>query len=316
MFKGFSLYPDQASIIAARLDYLFYFLTAVSVIFTVLIFLAVLYFAIKYRRGSMADRSGPGAPHSLEPWFIAVPFVIVMVIFFWGSSLYFSISRPPAGALEIYVTGRQWMWKMQHPSGVREINELHVPLGRPVRLIMVSEDVIHSFFVPAFRVKMDVLPGRYTGVWFEATKLGEFRLFCTEYCGTKHSGMIGRVVVMEPSRYEAWLTGGGGIAGSPVTAGEALFQRYGCAGCHRPGAQPQGPLLQDLYGTQVQLASGETVLADDQYLRESILQPQSKIVAGYPPVMPTFQNLLGEAQLQQLLAYIKSLKKAEGGPTP
>jgi cytochrome c oxidase subunit II len=316
MFQGFSLFPEQASTIGARVDLLFYFLSAVSAFFTALIFTLVLFLAIKYRRGAKADRTGPGVPHSLEKVFIGVPFVIVMVIFFWASSLYFSISRPPAGAIEVFVTGRQWMWKFQHPTGQREINELHVPLGRAVRLTMISEDTIHSFFVPAFRVKADVLPGRYTGVWFEATKIGEYHLFCAEYCGTKHSGMIGRVVVMEPSRYEEWLAAGVGSGESPVAAGEALFQRYGCAGCHKAGAQPQCPLLVGLYGKQVQLSSGETVLADDQYLRESILQPQAKLVAGYQPVMPTFQNLLGETQIQQILAYIKSLKKTEGGQTP
>ena len=200
MFKGFSLVPDQASTIAERLDHLIYFLAGLSLFFTVLIFLSVMYFAVKYRRGSKADRTGPGASHRLEPLFVGVPFVIAMFIFFWSANLYFAISRPPAGALEIFVTARQWMWKFQHPSGVREINELHVPLGQAVRLTMISEDVIHSLYVPAFRVKMDVLPGRYSSLWFQATKLGEYHLFCAEYCGTKHSGMIGRVVVMEPSR--------------------------------------------------------------------------------------------------------------------
>jgi cytochrome c oxidase subunit 2 len=229
-----------------------------------------------------------------------------MVIFAWGASLFFTISRPPAGALEIQVVGKQWMWKFQHPDGQREINELHVPVGRPVKLTMASEDVIHSFFVPAFRVKMDVVPGRTTTTWFEATKPGVYHLFCAEYCGTKHSGMIGRVVVLEPVQYQQWLSGGA-IGEPPALAGEKLFRNLGCNACHRPGPGGLGPSLEGLFGTSRELQTGDTVMADEDYLRESILNPNARIVAGYQPIMPPFQGRITEEGLLQLIAYIKSL---------
>jgi cytochrome c oxidase subunit 2 len=231
-------------------------------------------------------------------------------MFAWGASLYFHLSYPPANALNLYVVGKQWMWKIQHPEGRREINELHVPVGQPIKLTMTSEDVIHSFFVPAFRTKMDVVPGRYTTLWFEATKAGEYHLFCAEYCGTSHSLMIGRVVVMEPVQYQEWLSGGS--SQEPLTvAGERLFQQLGCDTCHRADSRARGPVLEGLFGKSVQLQGGQTVIADEAYIRESILNPNAKLVTGYQPLMPTFQGLVSEEGILQILAYIKSLRTSE-----
>jgi cytochrome c oxidase subunit 2 len=221
--------------------------------------------------------------------------------------------RMPAEALDIYVVGKQWMWKFQHTTGQREINELHVPVGRKIKLTMTTEDVIHSFFVPAFRTKTDVVPGRYTYLWFQATKPGRYHLFCTEYCGTNHSGMTGSIVVMEPTEYDEWLSGGANQQ-SPVAAGQQLFQTLGCASCHSEGGQGgRGAPLAGIFGKQVALANGQTVTADDAYLRESILNPQAKLVAGYGPIMPTFQGQVSEEQLLQLVTYIKSLSPAQTG---
>lgn len=328
MQSALPLFPEQASTIAARVDALYFFLVAVSFFFIGLIFFLIIYFAVKYRRRSEDDPVPPkiDADLRLELFWTLVPLGITMVIFVWGASLYFTLSHPPQEALEIFVVGRQWMWKFQHPDGQQEINELHVPLGRPVKLMMATQDVIHSFFVPAFRVKQDVVPGRYTTTWFEPTKPGDFHLFCAEYCGTLHSGMIGRVVVLEPRQYEAWLSGSlespRTAAGTPASArpegslaaqGEKLFQRLGCETCHRRDVQGIGPVLTNLFGKEVRLQDGRTVKADESYLRESILNPQAKITAGFQPVMPSFQGQVREEEIQQLIAYIKSLggKKTE-----
>ena len=274
MGEGFPLFPEQTSTIAEGVDQLYAFLVAVSGFFSVLIFALIFYFAIRYRRRSDLDMPRPiHGSTALEIFWSAVPFVIVMVMFGWGASLYFKNSRPPEGAMDMHVVGKQWMWKIQHPEGRREINELHVPLGRPVRLIMTSEDVIHSFYVPAFRIKMDVLPGRYTTAWFEATKTGEFHLFCAEYCGNEHSRMGGAIHVMEPHNYDLWLSGA--KAGeSMAEIGERLFHDLRCDTCHRPDGGGRGPTLDDVFGRSVALSGGETVTADEAYLRESILRPR------------------------------------------
>jgi len=217
--------------------------------------------------------------------------------------------------MEIFVVGKQWMWKVQHMDGKREINELHVPVGRPVKLIMGSEDVLHSYFIPAFRVKADVIPGRYNTMWFTATTPGQYHLFCAEYCGTKHSGMIGRIVAMEPPDFQAWLSGGR-AEDTPVAAGAKLFQDLVCNTCHTGDTQGRGPTLTGVYGKPVQLLGGATVIADDAYLRESIVNPQAKIVAGFQPVMPTFQGLVTEEQLLQLIAYVRSLSQPGATPAP
>jgi len=220
------------------------------------------------------------------------------------------MKRSPANTIDIYVVGKQWMWKIQHPEGKREINELHIPIGQPVQLTMASEDVIHSFYIPAFRTKKDVVPGRYTTLWFEANKLGEYHLFCAEYCGTQHSTMIGKVTVMEPDAYQNWLSGG--IGGETmVQAGERQFQQLGCHTCHKEVSGGRGPSLVGVYGKPVQLDNGGTVTADEAYVRESILNPQAKIVHGFKPIMPTFQGQINEETLIQILTYIQSLGEAE-----
>ncbi|HWP99390.1 MAG TPA: cytochrome c oxidase subunit II [Vicinamibacterales bacterium] len=313
MLEHLPLFPEAASTVARQVDALYFFLVAVSAFFSLLIAVLIVVFAIKYHR-RRADQVGAGLTGSLrlEILWSAIPLAITMVMFFWGASLYFRLMRPPADAMVIYVTGKQWMWKAQHADGRREINELHVPVGRPVRLVLGSEDVIHSFYVPAFRVKMDVVPGRTTTLWFEATKPGRYRLFCAEYCGTKHSGMTGWIVALEPRAFQQWLAGGP-VEGSLAQQGEKLFMDLGCHTCHLPaGQQGRGPSLEGLFGRPVKLADGSTVTADEAYLREAILQPQARIVAGFQPLMPPYQGLVNEEQLNQLIAYLRAL----GGPPP
>jgi cytochrome c oxidase subunit 2 len=259
----------------------------------------------------VADQIEGSTPLELT-WSI-IPLGIFMIIFIWGAFIYFQEARPPADSLEVYVVARQWMWKIQHQDGPREINQLHVPVDRDVRLTMISQDVIHSFFVPAFRIKTDVLPGRYTTQWFHPTQVGTYHLFCAEYCGTGHAVMGGQVVVMEPNAYQAWISGGSG-EGSMASTGEKLFQELGCASCHRFDVQGRGPNLMGLYGKTVLLADGRTVLADDNYIRESILNPGAKIAAGFQNIMPTFQGIVGEDQLLSLIAFVKSLQQPGNPP--
>ena len=303
------LFPEAASSFARDVDALYLFLWIVSGILSVLITVLIVWFAVKYRRRSEADIPAPMAGGlRLELAWTVIPLILVLVMFAWGARVYMLQARAPAGALEVHVVAKQWMWKLQHLTGQREINELHVPVNRAVRLIMTSEDVIHSFFVPAFRTKWDVLPGRYTSLWFRPTKTGSFHLFCAEYCGTRHSRMIGYVHVLDPVAYQDWLSGGG-APGSASEAGQKLFQDLLCNNCHHIGEGPpgRGPDLEDLFGQPVQLASGATVTADEGYLRESILRPDAKIVAGFEPIMPSFQGLVSEEGLLQLIAYIKSI---------
>lgn len=307
MFTNFPLFPQQASAQAGQVDGLYFFLVAVSAFFSILIATLVVVFAVKYRR-RQRDEVGYAIHGSLalELMWTIIPFGIVMVMFVWGAKVFFDLYRPPVDAMEVYVVGKQWMWKVQHMDGQREINELHVPVGRPVKLIMGSEDVLHSYFIPEFRVKADVIPGRYNVLWFTATKPGTYHLFCAEYCGTKHSGMVGSVIAMEPQEFQAWLAGGA-ASESPVAAGEKLFQDLACNTCHTNQADARGPVLPGLFGHTVQLQNGTTVVADEAYIRESIVNPQAKIVAGFQPIMPTFQGLVSEEQLLQLIAYVRSL---------
>ena len=307
MWGGIPLVPERASTMAGRVDALWVFLVVVSGFFAILIAALVVYFAIKYRRRhpNEVGREVSGGL-LLEIGWTTIPFLITLVMFFWSAKIFFDMSRPPDETLNVYVVGKQWMWKVQHADGQREIDELHVPVGRAVKLIMTSEDVIHSFFIPAFRVKADVVPGRYTQLWFQPTVPGRYHLFCAEYCGTRHSGMIGQIVVMDPSDYQTWLSGGA-PEGSLASTGEKLFADLSCNTCHRADSHGRGPVLNGLFGSTVQLQSGASVVADEAYLRESILRPSAQVVAGFQPVMPAFQGLVTEEQLLALIEYVKSL---------
>jgi len=301
------LFPEQASTFAGDVDHLTMFLLAVAVFFTVLIFCSIFYLAIRYRRKNESELPGPvHGGMTLEILWSVIPFGITMILFTWGAKVFFAESRPPDNAMPLYVVGKQWMWKIEHMEGRREINELHIPVGRAVKLTMASEDVIHSFFVPAFRVKQDVVPGKYSTLWFQPTKVGKYHLFCAEFCGTRHSGMIGWVYVMEPKDYQDWL-GGGASSGTLADAGQKLFNDLACGNCHKADGTGRCPSLEGLFGKTVQLAGGQKITADEAYLRESILHPDAKVVAGYAPLMPTFQGLVTEDGVLQLIEYIKSV---------
>jgi len=306
MLSSIPLFPAQASTFAADVDKLYFLILAVTSFFAIAVVIFVAVFAIKYQ-----DESGTqvGAPiHGSIPLELAwsfIPFVISIGIFAYATIVYFELVRPPAETLQIYSTGKRWMWRFQHINGRAEINELHVPKGRPVKITFTSEDVLHDIYIPAFRVKADAIPGRYSEIWFEPSQIGDFHLFCAEYCGTKHSGMIGRVVVMEPRDYQAWLSGSDG---QPLAArGQQLFQQLACVTCHLNDGSGRGPSLAGVYGSKVDLANGTGVTADDGYIRESILTPQMKLVSGFQPVMPTFQGLVNEEGVMSLIEYIKSL---------
>jgi cytochrome c oxidase subunit 2 len=313
---SFQLFPPSASTHATEMDLLYLFIVAVCAFFTVLVVALVAYFTIKYRRRSPDDVGADiHGSLALELTWTFIPTVLALIMFVWGANLFFYLSKPPRNAMELYVVGKQWMWKVQHPEGVREINEMHVPIGRPIRLTMGSEDVIHDYSIPAFRVKMDVVPGKLTTMWFEATTPGTYHIFCAEYCGTKHSGMIGQVIAMTPQDYEAWLAGGRST-GSAVENGQRLFTELACITCHKePGdATGRGPTLHGLFGSTVPLADGRSVVADDNYLRESIMNSQAKVVRGYQPIMPPYQGMVTEESLMQLIAYIKTLQAPEPAP--
>jgi cytochrome c oxidase subunit 2 len=311
---NFPLFPDQASTSAQYVDALSIFEFGVAAFFTTLIFILIVSFAVRYRRGSTADRSSPPVVSKwLEVFWFSVPLLLGMVMFAWGAMVFFDIYEPPADALEVYVVGKQWMWHAQHAEGRAEINELHVPQGRPIRLTMTSQDVIHSFYIPAFRVKQDVLPGRYTSLWFEPTQIGRFHLFCAEYCGTNHSTMGGWVYVMEPVAFQQWLAQAG-TGPSMAEQGEHLFVQYHCAGCHRGSQIVQAPRLEGVYGRPVPIQKGREVSftrADERYIRDSILRPKSEVVAGYEPVMPSFEGQIREQDLLKIIAYIKSIGAKE-----
>ena len=309
---GFPLFPEQASTMAPRVDQLYFFLLGVSVFFATLILILIIAFAVKYRRRSDDEQPRPISGNlGLEILWTVVPLSLTLVMFVWGARLFFITFYPPTDALEINVVAKQWMWKVQHAEGRSEIDELHIPTGRPIKLIMTSQDVIHDFFVPAFRVKNDVLPGRYTTLWFEATKPGAYRLFCSQYCGTQHSGMIGHIIALEPAEFQTWLSGGA-MAVSMATAGENLFRKLGCVSCHAPNDTGRGPSLAGLLGKAVRLQSGAIGDRGRKLYPRVDLEPQAKIVAGYPPIMPTFKGLISEDGIMQIIAYLKSLKREEG----
>ncbi|HWE01281.1 MAG TPA: cytochrome c oxidase subunit II [Tepidisphaeraceae bacterium] len=299
---SFRLFPEQASTMARQVDHLFYYLLGVLIFFTLAIMIAVIYLAVRYRRRD--DNEFPAEDvqnFKLGIIWTISPFFFMLVMFFWGASLYGQMMRPPENTIVINVVGKQWMWKIQHPEGVREINELHVPIGQPIKLMLASQDVIHSFFIPAFRIKHDVVPGSFAMEWFIASKPGTYHLFCSQYCGTEHAEMIGHVVAMEPGDYAAWLSGVPKDT-PPAAAGAQLFVSWGCNACHGERA----PTMAGLYMTKVPLDNGSSVIADDDYLRESIIEPSAKVVAGYPAIMPSYRGQLSEEQLMALVAFIKS----------
>lgn len=297
---------------AGNVDALYVFLLVLSAFMTAAIFTMILVFAIAYRKrpGVVAEQIHGST--ALEVTWSVVPLGIFLFIFGWGAFLYFQERTPPQGATTVYTVAKQWMWKFQHEEGQSEVNELHVPVGRDVKVVLTSQDVIHSFYVPAFRIKQDVIPGRYTTAWFHATRAGTYHLFCAEYCGTQHSGMIGQVVVMSPADYQAWLSGGA-ATGSLAQSGLTVFEQLGCSTCHRSDTQGRGPNLEGLFGRSVQLVDGRTVTADENYIRESILSPGAKVISGFKPIMPPFQGLVSEEQLNALVAYVKSLNPSPAG---
>jgi cytochrome c oxidase subunit II len=307
--SAFSWFPTEASNFALRVDMLMLYISVVSFLLAFGITATIVYFCLRYTRINPDEIGAPIEGNMrLEITWIVIPMILVLTMFAWGAVVYVNYRVAPQDTLDIYVTGKQWMWKIQQPSGAREINELHVPAGRNVKLIMGSEDVIHDFFVPAFRIKMDVVPGRYNTMWFRPTKPGRYRFFCSQYCGTSHALMGGYVTVMMPADYAAWLAGSAEAEANPVVRGEKLFAERACSTCHLPDGGGRGPSLVGVYGSTVQLADGTTVHADDAYIRESILDPSGKIVAGYPSIMPSFQGQLGEEQILNLISYIRSLQ--------
>ena len=310
----FHMFMPEASTLARPVDTLFWFMVALCGLVAIAVSAAIIYFCIRYRRGSSADRTGAHQQSlGVELTWTLVPFALFIGVFLWSLVLFAQAHTPPANSQTLYIVAKQWMWKVQHPAGQREINTLHVPLGQPIRLTMTSQDVIHSFYVPAFRVKQDVLPGRYTQLWFTATKLGSFPLTCAEYCGLDHSRMGGMVVVNTPAEYSAWLAGHGtGV--SMAMRGAAVFRRAGCSGCHGPNASVHAPDLNGLYGHTVHLSDGSSVIADERYLHDSIVLPKIQIVAGYAPIMPSYSGQLSEEDVLALIHYIKSLSPTEGSP--
>ena len=304
---GIPVFPDQASTFAKDVDALYFFIIAVSAFFALVVGVAVVYFGIRYHKthdGEIGARIEGSLP--LELLWSVIPTIIAMVMFGWGASVYYHLRRPPDDAMHIYAVGKQWMWKFQHLEGQREINGLHIPAAGPIKITISSEDVLHSLYFPSFRTKMDAIPGRYTELWFEASTPGTYHIFCAEYCGTNHSGMIGSVVVMEPAAYQAWLAGST-TEGTLAERGERLFSELACNTCHLDNGKGRGPSLQNIVGTPVELADGSKVTVDEGYLRESIINSQAKIVKGYQPLMPAFQGLVSEDNLVALVGYVKSL---------
>lgn len=308
----FDRFIAQASTAAGQTDALLLALTIVSVLVVGGITLTIIVFAVRWHEGSNVARSAgsPKRNRLVEFAWIGIPLLGFLGIFVWSAILYHQLRTPPADALTIDVVAKQWMWKMQHPGGQREINELHVPVNRPIELVMTSQDVIHSFFVPAFRMKQDVLPGRYTSLWFTPTKTGRYQLFCAEFCGTSHSQMRGTIIVVTPTEYSDWLAANPS-QGSLAAQGEALFREYGCSGCHGASSTVHAPQLEGLFGRPVNLSNGTQVTADARYIRDSILLPARQVVAGYTPIMPSFKGQLSEEDILKLVAYIRSLAATE-----
>ena len=299
-----ALFPREASTMAPWADALYFFLIGMTLVGLFLVGALVFGFSIRYRKSRNPVATQVEGSTLLEATWTIIPLAIFLVAFVWGALLYFRIYNPPKNAMNIYIVGKQWMWKAEHPGGQHEINALHVPAGRPVQLTMISMDVFHSFSIPDFRVKREVIPGRYSTVWFNATEPGTYHLFCTQYCGTKHSGMIGEITVMKPEDYERWTqesTSGASLAQN----GERLFASMGCNQCHNNSPSARGPSLAGVYGSRLQLANGSSVLVNDAYLRDAILNPSQHITAGYNPIMPTYQGQISEDGLIDLVEFIK-----------
>lgn len=311
MFQDLKFFPEAASSIAPKVDAIYLSLVGVSMFFSALIAVGILVMSLRYhkKRGHRAVQVHGSIP--LEIVWTAIPLAITLGFFAWGASVFFEQRTPPGEGMEFLVTGKQWMWRAQHPTGQREINALHVPVGQTIKLTMTSEDVIHDYFIPAFRVKADVVPGLYSRLWFRPEKIGRYHLFCAEYCGTKHSEMIGTVYVMSQVDYEQWLQGQPN-AKDPVEAGKVLFENLRCDTCHAAGTGQRGPHLAGLFGSEARMGDGQTVLFDEAYVRESILEPKKRVAAGYQPLMPTYQGQVTEEQILHLIAYIKSLTPEQG----
>nr|WP_232298758.1 cytochrome c oxidase subunit II [Granulicella tundricola] len=300
-----ALFPREASTIAPYADALYFFLIGMTIFGLILVGVLVFGFSIRYRASRSPVATQVEGSTLLEATWTIIPLAIFLVTFVWGALLYFRIYNPPANAMNIYIVGKQWMWKAEHPGGQHEINNLHVPTGRPVQLTMISQDVFHSFSIPDFRVKREVIPGRYSTVWFQATDPGTYHIFCTQYCGTKHSGMIGEVTVLTPADYQKWTeqsTSGMSLAQN----GERLFASMGCNACHSGTAAARGPNLAGVYGSKLTLTNGSQVLVNDAYLRDAILNPSQHVTAGYAPIMPTYQGQISEDGLIDLVEYIKN----------
>ena len=310
MLFNFPLAPPSASNFAPEYDAIFYVLLALTVFFTVIVGFAVIFLALRYRQGSKYDRSRPYAEDiRLELTWTITPLILGLIMFFFGARLFIQMRVPPADAQEIYVVGKQWMWHVQHENGVRENNTIHVPVGKPIKLTMISQDVLHALYIPAFRVQMHVVPGRYTQLWFIPTKVGEFHLFCAMYCGTQHAEMGGKVVAMEPKDYAQWLANGGNVV-PPMTmaqAGKRIYDRINCGNCHGPTDTLRAPSLLGLFGKKRSFGDGETLVADESYIRESILRPYNHLTQGYGRTMPAYEGQVSEQEVLDLIAYIKSM---------
>jgi len=301
-----TLFPAAASSIAPRTDHLFLSLLGLAGFMVLLLTALAIVFCVRYRRGSAADRgNAPDHANGLEWTWTIAPLLAFIGLFLWGAYDYAALTRPPAGAMPVYVVAKQWVWTLQHENGTREIDELHVPVGQPVRLLMTSQDVIHSFYVPAFRIKQDVVPGRYTAIWFTATKPGTYHLLCAEFCGTDHASMAGGIVVMPPEQYRRWLAQGK-MGEDLARRGYELFREHGCAGCHDARSTVHAPDLRNLFGRRVFTQDGRVVIADENYIRDSILEPGKDVVAGYAPVMPSFAGQFSESDLMALVQYLRS----------
>lgn len=318
MNSGFSLFPAEASITARQTDMLYFALVGFASLITLIIMALIVWFSIRYRKGSKASRrNAPTDAKAAELAWTVAPLLVFLGLFVWAARDFIRLYQPPEDALSVFVVARQWMWKVEHPNGKREIDELHVPVGQPVRLLMTSQDAIHSFYVPAFRIKQDVVPGRYTALWFEATQEGEYHLFCAEYCGTNHARMTGRVKVMSAQAYADWLDAGSSGPGI-AERGFALFRQHGCSGCHNAKSSVHAPELSGLLGRRVHLANGGSLIADETYIYDSITEPDKHIVAGYESIMPSFKGQLDEEEIMAIIEYLRVMPMEEtpGGRYP